>query len=971
MRIIPHAIAAFASVAVAVCLCAQQDDRGLAATEIGASGGTGMIRGSVKNLENNSMVAGAQVEILEPALKVESGADGTFEFRDVPSGQRTVQVVAEGLSSSRITAEVRPGETIDVAFDLRLPQVTTIVSTGLLRDGSGRGVTIQIRQAATSGTAISGEQMKSTVAGSAATAASQMTGVSTVDSKFVYVRGLGDRYSQTLLNGANVPSPEPDKRAIPLDLFPTNLLESITISKTYSPDFPGEFSGGSVQIRTVGVPESPFVSLGSDFKYRYGTTLRDFKTNHGGNLDYFGIDDGTRAIPGAVPQESVSGGSGGSALTDDELQIIARSFNNFWAPETITAPVDHKVSLSFGHRIGKKGDQSLGIVGAINWANRYQNVANDARRIVVNTGTTSKPKPEVFSDFRIDSSTYEAELSGLLNLTYEINSAQKIGVRSLYTRTGQDEVREQDGTDGQRPYPIRLTRLRYVERSLLSVQPFGEHLLAGDTFLEWRAGYALSQRDEPDNRQVRYILDPNRNQFTFEPSQGSGRRDFYQLDENIYDAAFDYSIPFKPFGVSDKNPNPDRNAPEQKIKIGPALVLRKRDFDARRFVFEPAGGTTAVDTNGVPIDFYASPEEIFQNKNLNPNGFVVTEATRNTDNYEAEQMILAGYGLVDFRIFEPLRVQAGVRYEDSVQKVTTLELFATQGNAAEVETDLKTKDFLPAVNVIWELLAWKEKIEERENEQTVQLRLGGSQTVSRPEFRELAPFEYTDVQGGYAARGNPDLKRAKILNADIAIEWFLSPGEILSAGFFYKKFDSPIEAVNVPLGSQLLTTWENADSADLFGLEIEGRKNLGFVKGLKDFSLISNFSWMDSEVRVAENTGLGNLQTNKKRPLQGMPKFLFNAGLQYDSQKTGWTITILANTFGERISAVGASGIDDEKEQPRWSLDISVLKRLGNATLKLTAENILNDKYEFKQGDISTREYRRGFAIGFGYSYSF
>jgi len=256
----------------------------------------------------------------------------------------------------------------------------------------------------------------------------------------------------------------------------------------------------------------------------------------------------------------------------------------------------------------------------------------------------------------------------------------------------------------------------------------------------------------------------------------------------------------------------------------------------------------------------------------------------------------------------------------------------------------------------------------------MQIRLGGSQTVSRPEFRELAPFEYTDVQGGYAARGNPDLQRAKILNADIGWEWFLKPGELISAGFFYKRFDSPIEAVNVPLGATLLTTWENAKTADLFGIEVEGRKNLAIVEALEDlddFSLVANFSWMDSEVEVATGSGVSNLQTNQKRPLQGMPEYLLNLGLVYDNKERGLTVSILANTFGERISAVGASGIDDEKEQPRWSLDLSLIKKLGNGSLKLTAENILNDKYEFKQGDISTREYRRGFAVGLGYTYSF
>ncbi|HVR75937.1 MAG TPA: TonB-dependent receptor, partial [Planctomycetota bacterium] len=257
----------------------------------------------------------------------------------------------------------------------------------------------------------------------------------------------------------------------------------------------------------------------------------------------------------------------------------------------------------------------------------------------------------------------------------------------------------------------------------------------------------------------------------------------------------------------------------------------------------------------------------------------------------------------------------------------------------------------------------------------MQLRIAGSQTVSRPEFRELAEFEYTDVQGGYNARGNPDLQRATLSNLDISLEWFLSGADRFSVGAFYKIFEDPIEVVNLPTGGNLLTTWENADKADLLGIEVEGRKSLGFLSDhLKDqldnLSLIANFTWMDSEVET--KTDASNLQTNKKRTLQGQPEYLLNLGLLYDDRKDdGWSVSILANTYGERISAVGTSGIDDEKEQPRWNLDVSIIKRFGRGALKITAENLLDDKYEFKQGDIATREYKRGFAIGVGYSYTF
>jgi hypothetical protein len=931
---------------------------GLAAAEVE----TGALRGVVRNQDaNNEPVEGATIRVAGTDLRATSAADGSYSFTAVPAGNQTLEVSREGLTSTKVPVVVKAGETAEAPIFLTLDQAEVILVFGRPPAGGTVEVLKKQQRSATGGTVMSKDQMTVSAQTTAAGVTKQLPGVTVADNKFVYVRGLGDRYSQTLLNGSYIPSPEPDKRVIPLDLFPANLLDSIVITKTYSPDLPGEFSGGSVQVNTVGVPDKPFVSTGADVKYRHGTTFRDFKTYHGGNLDRFSFDDGTRALPEEVPPERL----GSLALPDQDLQTIGRSFQNIWNVDTITAPLDHKLSLSFGEVIGKKGSGLLGVTGALNWGNKYQNLS-EVRRI---------PQPGVstpFSEFNFETSTREAELSGLLNLTFEANDGQKVGVRTIYTRAGEDEVRQQVGRDGSQEssFPlVSVTRLRYVERSLLAIQPFGEHLLVGDTLLEWRGGYALSQRDEPDNRQVRYLLDPTTDQFFFQSVSGSGRRDFYQLDENIYNADADLSIPFNPLGIPDKNTDVNRKAPEQRIKIGPSFVYRDRDLDARRFLFQPEGGP--VDSNGKPIDLYLDPESIFKPENINPNGMVIGEETRDTDSYEAVQSIIAGYGLVDFRLLADLRLQAGARAENSRQVVTTFPNFGPLAGQ-ELDTILENTDILPAGNLIWEFWESKPEPDQAGNKpppQTMQLRLAGSQTVSRPEFRELAPFEYNDVLGGITAVGNPNLQRAKILNADLTLEWYPSPRDLLSAGVFYKYFDQPIEVVNLPTSGQILTTWDNADTADLLGFEIEGRKNLGMIyQDLQNLSLIANFAYMQSEVRIKKDPT--HLQTNDKRPLQGQPEYVLNVGFLYELP-SDWTFAVLANTFGDRISAVGATGLDDEKELPRWQLDVSITKRIGKWGIKMTGENLLDDNYEFKQGDITTREFRRGWAIGLGITYSF
>jgi outer membrane receptor protein involved in Fe transport len=923
------------------------------ASEGGEAAGGG-VRGVVRNADQaNAPVEGASIQVVGTRLRTTTRADGSFEIQGVPAGERQLQVLKEGLRPVREPVVIRPGETAGVDIGLVTDQgARTMTIKELVADA----VVVLDRTEQTGLELILPRHQIAQKAGSdVAKVVEELPGVNTVDGKYVFVRGLGERYSQTLLNRSTIPSPEPDKRVVPLDLFPTSLVEEIRIVKTFSPDLPGEFAGGSVQVETIDVPEERFFTLGADIEYRHGTTFRDFNTYHGGNLDTFSFDDGTREIPDEIPRDSVSS----PGLSDEDLQAIGRSFPNIWEADSSTAPLDHKLSLSFGERLGKEGSGVFGVVGALNWANKYQQIRDEEFRVLGITGDpeTGEDVAFVFSDYRFDTSTFEAELSGALNLAYEINPGHTVGVRNLYTRSAEDEVRLQSGTDGQIDEgPIELTRLRWVERSLFTTQPFGEHVLFADTCLEWRFTYALSQRDEPDNRQVQYTLDPSIDDFRFDVVFGSGRRDFFILDENIYDAALDYSIPFNPFGVPDRRPDPDRKVPEQRIKLGPAFLLRDRDFEGRRFRFRPEGGGIPLDENGRPVDLTQSPEELFQPDNINPDGWVLIEETRRTDVYQATQYIVAGYALADFRLHPDWRIEGGARVEWSDQTISSFDLDTPA--PVRSRSELETTDVLPSLTLIWEFL------------KGMQLRAAGSGTVSRPEFRELAPFDYTNVQGGITSVGNPDLERAKIWNADLGWEWFPGGGDIVTAGLFYKHFTDPIEVVNEPISSGLLTSWENADSAHLFGIELETRKNLAFLNGdLKDLSLLFNYTWMWSEVRIPEDPS--NPQTNDKRPLQGMPEFVFNVGLLYDAKAIGLSAGIFANIIGDRITAVGTSGLDDEVEKPRWNLDLSITKQVGNGTVKLTVENILNDNYLYKQSGFQTRDYRKGLSVGIGYSYSF
>jgi TonB-dependent receptor len=474
--------------------------------------------------------------------------------------------------------------------------------------------------------------------------------------------------------------------------------------------------------------------------------------------------------------------------------------------------------------------------------------------------------------------------------------------------------------------------------------------------LGWRGSKSLTERDQPDTRQNVYAEEiEGSGEFIWQDLSSSGTHDYYYLTEDVADVGVDLAIPFNPFEIDDPTHDPLALAPGQYVKLGAAVLRRDRDFDTRRFRYVPSSiAGVPVDEDGDPIDFTESAEDLFAPENINPLGFVIDEVTRPTDNYEAEQDLDAAYISASFRVHPQVRLAGGARVESSTQTVRTFELFGNPPQ--ETIAELDDTDVLPALNVTWEFV------------KDHQLRLGASRTVSRPEFRELAEFEYTDIEGGYAVRGNPNLERALLTNLDLRWEWYPTTEELVSISLFGKEIDQPIEQVNLPTGSALITSFDNAESAEIYGIELEGRKGLGFIDpGLDPWNLRGNVAWIESEVKASENPLA--LQTNDERPLQGAPEWTANLGIFFTVPERGFDAGILANAFGERISAVGSGGTPDEYEQTRVQLDCTISKSFENgSSMRISFENILNSEYLYEVGGETSRSYKTGFSVGISYS---
>jgi TonB-dependent receptor len=385
------------------------------------------------------------------------------------------------------------------------------------------------------------------------------------------------------------------------------------------------------------------------------------------------------------------------------------------------------------------------------------------------------------------------------------------------------------------------------------------------------------------------------------------------------------------------------------LKFGPSYTERTRDFDSRRFRFVPLPGVPSVP--GVPVfDLSQSPENLFSAANIGTR-YELREETRTTDSYDAEQRVVAGYGMLDLSLSARSRLIVGARLENFRQTVNTFDLFDTNldGTTETIRAEIRKTDIFPSLNFVQALTP------------TQNFRLGVSQTVNRPEFREVAPFEFTDIVGGRAVVGNPELERSLIRNVDLRWEWFGGPEEVVAASVFFKHFDKPIERT-VEATSQLRTSFLNAKSARNTGLEFELRKRL-----TPHIMVGGNYTFVDSNISL--NTTQTTTLTSLERPLAGTSRHIFNGMLE--ARVSVLTARLLYNSFSDRIADVGSFGLPDIFEEGRDTIDAALSANVGRLRIRFSADNLNDSQVRFLQGGKNEhRAFKLGrtFALQFGFA---
>ncbi len=784
---------------------------------------------------------------------------------------------------------------------------------------------VEIRKQSSAVTDVLGaEQMARAGDSDAAASLRRVTGLTLVAGKYVYVRGLGERYSGVQMNGFSLPSPEPSRRVVPLDLFPTSIMESIVVQKSYSPDLPGEFGGGIIQLKTRSLPEKFFFRGNVGFAYEnVGNRLE----HQGGSTDWLGIDDGTRKMS-AVLKNALEQGkeialaseSTPTGVTQNELIQMGASLpkNYDFSREDTPSMPSLSISMGDGWKFGK---YKIGNSGSVMYGQNTDQLQRVSKTYGI-VGGVFVPDSTRVSEI----SEVETRVAGSYEIGLDITEKHRL-VANTFLLRNTTKLTQIDNTTSVGTNPVETYTADFTERQLWTRHFKGEHelfkIFETPIQADWRLGWADAKRDSPGRLALAYSQsDPT--EKTLLGGAVGNLRTYSELVDDSQERALNFTIPIQ-----------KADSDFLKIKLGVWQIDKKRVSDIYRFSFRGNCVGTA--------------SECFSNDEIQKGTVSLQNITNAADNYVGTQTIDAQYLMADFSPLSSISIIAGVRRETSDQVVNTFK-YSDRATPSSFST-IQMNDVLPSYGLVWKPT---EKIRSR---------ITYSETLARPDFREMSEVGFVDDETGNIVQGNSNLKGTVIKNIDHRWEYYFSSDEYASIGFFYKEFQNPIEVVFYP-GVNNIQTFENSKAATNFGIEFEGRVGLRhFSRPLRRWTVLSNVTFIESEIELSETSQ--GIQTSKSRPLQGQSPYVVNMQLQYDRPQWGLSTTLLYNVVGKRITEVGTNTIPDTYEQPFGQLDLVATQRVDERwTVSLRARNLLNPEVESTQGEEMVRSFRRGRVFG-------
>jgi len=803
---------------------------------------------------------------------------------------------------------------------------------------------------------LSSADIQRTGEGDFAGALGRVTGLSVVGGGFVYVRGLGDRYSLALLNGSPLPSPEPLKRVVPLDIFPTNIIASSLVQKSYSANFPGEFGGGVINLTTKAIPNEDFLTIGAGLGGNSETTGQLGYTYYGSKTDWTGFDNGNRDAPAILKDYFASG----LAIGDVDSTAIIKQIID---PRDVIVQRNDEIPVNFSANItaGKRfelGASDLGIIATFGYSNKWRT------RSTTNQVAASADLSTLGSDFTKVVTGNRIVVNSMLGMGLEFDNSNRIRWTNLYVRDTLKQASIKAGSKDSIPGADYLGQsTAWYERQLIDTQLVGEFNLDG-LDVDIRAGYANSQREAPYEFDFEYVR-TNRANETFgdfyvnllDNQKGSANVAFSDLSEDLYSFGLDLGYEI---------------LPRVTLSAGYAFSDTKRESFRQEFFFKP-DNSTDFENQGIAL---FRPDYLLGSAVAEYYGIRLFNNTTGAPTFIAKLKTDAGYVQIQGDIIEGLNANLGVRYERAIQEVRP-KLTANAGVASF--TDLSNDYWLPALTLTYELAP------------RMQVRLNASKTIARPQFRELLDQSFYDPESNRLYRGNPFLTDSELFNAEARFEWYFARDQRFSLSGFFKKIDKPIEAyVSILSGTDPIVGYANAPEAQLYGAELEVQKYFD-LSGMSDdgfFStrravVVGNYTYTKSKIKVAAGDMVTALASGPQLasdffadgdPLTGQSDHLVNLQIGLEDIDSLSQQTLLLTYASKRVTSRGPGTTPDIYEYPGLNIDFVVRQGFTikgvNTELKLEARNLTGRKYEEYQESGGNRVYFNRYKMGTSYSAS-
>jgi outer membrane receptor for ferrienterochelin and colicin len=888
-----------------------------------AGGAPKKLEGFVYSTKTMEPVVGASILVKGASRSAMTGVDGRFLIENLDKDTYTLEVRC--LSYKPVEAEYRlksEATLLRIGMDDEEQQLDEVVVTGAVRRNTETAMIATIRAQPQVASGMSSAQIAKSPDRVAAEVMRRIPGVTIIDDRLIIVRGLSQRYNNAWINGLPAPSTETDSRAFPFDLVPSSQIDHLIVYKSPSPEAPADFSGGFVKIASKSAPDENLVEASYTTGINAHTVGRDFKSNPSSGARFLGLD-GKRGLPSSFPSYMPEPENDSEAVT----RLTKEGFSNDWRVKAGAPLPDQRLSLTVARRL-KPGGLNVGAITAVNYSNTSATISGmkNARYGIYNA---SADKPIYLDDYTDNRYTNDVRFGALHSWSLTLNPSHRLDFKNLLNVLGRNRLTERTGIkDMSSLYYREQTEMQYTQRLTYSGQLAGAHDLSPDQRLTWDAGYSYADKSEPDRRIVANQggIGSRDDIPTAVIGNDNVSRYFQELHDNTVSAALSYRRSF----AAERLRNPT-------LKAGAYGEYHTRSYAPREFMYRYGN----LDYATRQTYLYLPVEEMFADAWLGADKVYIDEITNKTNAYSASVWHAAGYAALEVPI-EQLTIYAGARVENHHTALTRDRSNAPSLTLTHVKrtNDL---DLLPSVNLTY-------RIGEKQ-----QLKAAYGRSLNRPEVREMSPAVYFDFDLFNEIGGNENLKTASIHNADLQYELYPDWGETVTLGVFYKHFTNPIEWTFIDMGGSLRYCYENAKSAESFGVELDARKKLDFA-GLPNLTLALNVALIKSRAHFEP----GEMVTEPDRPMQGQSPYVVNAGLYYQSEKLGLSASLLYNRIGERIVGLGKlnsadsndinSLIPNSYEMPRSLLDFSVAKTFGQRfEVRCSVKDILSENVVYKQ----------------------